>query len=66
MILKNSLLGFGRRLAIYIKIVVTIYTETYRVYPGDFMIDDSENKDFARIKYCVSENKLVARLTSNE
>ena len=49
MILKNSLLGFVRRLPFYIKIIVTIYTETYRVYPDDFMIDDSENKDFTRI-----------------
>ena len=35
----------------YIKIIETIYIDTYLVYPGGLMIDDSENKDFARLRF---------------
>ena len=49
------------------QIIEIMYTEAYLVYPADFMIEDSENKDFARKKFCKSENKLfAARFTSNE
>ena len=58
MISKNSFIGFGRRLVFYIKTIETIHIDTYLVYPCDLMIDDSENKDFTRIRFCESENKL--------
>ena len=49
---KNSFIGFGSRLIFYIKIIETIYIDVrYIVYPGGVMIDDSENKDFARLRF---------------
>ena len=63
LISKNSFLGFGSRLDFYLKIIETIiYIDSYLVYPGDLIINDSENKDVARIKFCELEFKLfVAR-----
>ena len=58
LISKNPILGFRRRLVFYIKTIETIYIDIYLVYRGDLMIDDLENKDFAKIKFCESENKL--------
>ena len=56
---KNSFIGFGSRLIFYIKIIETKYIDVrYIVYPGGLMIDDSENKDFARLRFWKSESKL--------
>ena len=48
---KKFIIGFGSRLVFYVKIIETIYTDTYLVYPGGLMIDDLENKDFARLRF---------------